>query len=221
MFSSFFHVFFLPPLSLSLSYLPVRLSRPVTVSLPSILGPSRCEPSSTWRLQVLGAKRLFFRRVIHLHVLFMALPNVLSAHFLWSAVNVRCLITEVFIFQLQLWKYTRTQYCSTCSGFCFFFQHLHTFVDWFNQTVEYIIRLRYRLSVTLHDGSVWHRRKKPTQRSLQSLPFCRPPRSREPVAGPGLRPCGQTSFRLCGRSGGFSERHHSLRHRFPYLQGLR
>lgn len=48
-------------LSFRVSYfLPIR---PVMVSLPSIRGPSRCGHSSTWRLQVLEARRLFSRQV--------------------------------------------------------------------------------------------------------------------------------------------------------------
>lgn len=45
-----------------LMLLPIR---PVTVSLLSIRGPSRCEPLLTWRLQVLAARRLFFRQVLY------------------------------------------------------------------------------------------------------------------------------------------------------------
>lgn len=44
----------------SLYFLSIR---PAMVSLPSIRGPSRCGPSSIWRLQVLEARRLFSRQV--------------------------------------------------------------------------------------------------------------------------------------------------------------
>ena len=48
-----------------LSFFLFSSFRPVTVSLLSIPGPSRCEPSLTWRLQVSGARRLFSRQVLY------------------------------------------------------------------------------------------------------------------------------------------------------------
>ena len=50
-------------LSHLLCFLFLLSIRPVTVSLLSIRGPSRCEPSLTWRLQVSGARRVFSRQV--------------------------------------------------------------------------------------------------------------------------------------------------------------
>lgn len=57
---SFCHILLSFTFLRSLYFLSIR---PAMVSLPSIRGPSRCGPSSIWRLQVLEARKLFSRQV--------------------------------------------------------------------------------------------------------------------------------------------------------------
>lgn len=63
------------PLNLSLRrWLP--FSRPATASLHSIPGPSRCEPSSTWKPPASAARKWFSRQVRRSHLAMQITPPV-------------------------------------------------------------------------------------------------------------------------------------------------
>lgn len=64
--------------------------RPVTASLPSIPGLRMSEPSLTWKLLALGAKKSFFRQVLYLT------SGTKSDVFFWLQSSLSCCFADVW-----------------------------------------------------------------------------------------------------------------------------